>query len=210
MSGIIAGFYWGTDSLMLGFLYWGALVLIKDHQIDLLHMMVWVKDVFSKENLQWTWLFLESLPSLHLWLKHYESLVYCKICFFFICYVLFTHYCCRSRRIGSSLSASQVFFDLFDRIPTIDNTSNRGKILVREPMKFHLRIDLFRKNFVGKFILIKLNLLIQHDQQRVFLTNLNWLLNPVRFNWFSFTWNSACIFINMQVNVLLSLVCFLR
>ncbi|CAF0839930.1 unnamed protein product [Adineta ricciae] len=42
-----------------------------------------------------------------------------------------------SRRVGSSLSASQVFFDLFDRTPTIDNTPRIGKILKKFRGEIH-------------------------------------------------------------------------
>lgn len=38
----------------------------------------------------------------------------------------------RSTRIGSAVTAAQYFFDLFDRIPVIDNTSTEGQELVRE------------------------------------------------------------------------------
>ncbi|CAF1603594.1 unnamed protein product, partial [Adineta ricciae] len=35
-----------------------------------------------------------------------------------------------SRRIGASITAAEIFFDLFDRIPTIDNASTKGQQLV--------------------------------------------------------------------------------
>jgi hypothetical protein len=41
-------------------------------------------------------------------------------------------YIFRSQHMGSSLSAAQSFFNLFDRTPTIDNSSTEGQELVRE------------------------------------------------------------------------------
>lgn len=41
----------------------------------------------------------------------------------------------RSRQIGTSISAAQSFFQLFDRTPTIDNTSTKGRELVRDHLK---------------------------------------------------------------------------
>jgi hypothetical protein len=38
----------------------------------------------------------------------------------------------RSKQIGTSISAAQSFFDLFDRTPAMDNTSTKGQQLVRE------------------------------------------------------------------------------
>lgn len=38
---------------------------------------------------------------------------------------------CRTREIGTSLSAAASFFDLFDRSPTVDNDSREGQVLVR-------------------------------------------------------------------------------
>jgi hypothetical protein len=51
-----------------------------------------------------------------------------------ICSLLYAIYS-RPIRIGSSLSAAQSFFELFDRTPTIDNASTEGQELVRKIMR---------------------------------------------------------------------------
>ncbi|CAF2108011.1 unnamed protein product [Rotaria magnacalcarata] len=42
------------------------------------------------------------------------------------------HRCCVIRDMGASLSAAQNFFNLFDRVPSIDNSSTEGKTLVND------------------------------------------------------------------------------
>lgn len=46
--------------------------------------------------------------------------------------------------MGSSLSAAQVFFDLFDRTPIIDNGSTDGRKLVR----WHLISAMFFEHYL--------------------------------------------------------------
>lgn len=46
--------------------------------------------------------------------------------------------------MGASLSAAQTFFDLFDRVPTIDNGSTEGLVLVR---KLEVKYVLFVMHF---------------------------------------------------------------
>jgi hypothetical protein len=50
----------------------------------------------------------------------------------FICVLLTYISIHRTTTIGASLSAAQSFFELFDRIPTIDNATTKGRELVSE------------------------------------------------------------------------------
>ncbi|UJR18770.1 hypothetical protein I4U23_005676 [Adineta vaga] len=71
-----------------------------------------------------------------------------------------------AERIGASLSSAEVFFDLFDRIPAIDNTSNKGQ----EITDFQGEIQFEQVKFVyptrpGVLILDKLQLHIKPGQR---------------------------------------------
>ena len=92
-------------------------------------------------------------------------------------------YTFRSRRISTSICAAEVFFDLFDRKPLIDNASNTGHELVRSN---HFVLDIFtffyylyRSTFVVRSHLIMFTLCIQLGRQTSFFINFNWTSNLV-------------------------------
>ncbi|CAF1586809.1 unnamed protein product [Adineta ricciae] len=71
-----------------------------------------------------------------------------------------------SYRIGSSITAANIFFDLFDRTPSIDNTSTQGQELAR----FHGNIDYDKVKFAyptrsTSVILNKLQINIKSGQR---------------------------------------------
>ncbi|CAF4250757.1 unnamed protein product, partial [Adineta steineri] len=88
----IYGLYLMMESLTLGLLYWRALVLVENNELDMSNVvMISAFAMFALESL-----------------KVVQML---------------------AQRMGASLAAAHAFFDLFDRIPTIDNGSNKGQEL---------------------------------------------------------------------------------
>ncbi|CAF4069513.1 unnamed protein product, partial [Adineta steineri] len=88
----VFGLYWAMSSLTLGLLYWRALILVENNELDMSDVvMISAFGMFALEAL--------------------------KVVGFF------------ARRMGASLAAAHAFFDLFDRIPAIDNGSNKGQEL---------------------------------------------------------------------------------
>ncbi|CAF1031428.1 unnamed protein product [Adineta steineri] len=88
----IYGLNWMMELLTLGLLYWRALILLENNEIDMSDVvMISAFGMFALEVL-----------------KIVGTL---------------------ARRIGASFAAAHAFFDLFDRIPTIDNGSNKGREL---------------------------------------------------------------------------------
>ncbi|CAF3987832.1 unnamed protein product, partial [Adineta steineri] len=89
---ILYGLYWTMESLTLGLLYWRALILVENNELDMSNVVIISAfAIFALESL-----------------KVVEIL---------------------AQRMGASLAAAHAFFDLFDRIPTIDNGSNKGQEL---------------------------------------------------------------------------------
>ncbi|CAF3900579.1 unnamed protein product [Adineta steineri] len=86
------GLYWAMNSITLGLLYWRALVLVENNEIDMSDVVIISAfGMFALEALN-------------------------------VVEVL-------AERIGQSFAAAHAFFDLFDRIPLIDNGSNKGQEL---------------------------------------------------------------------------------
>ncbi|CAF1513772.1 unnamed protein product, partial [Adineta steineri] len=86
------GLYWAMNSIALGLLYWRALVLVENNEIDMSDVvMTSAFGMFALESLNVVGMLAE--------------------------------------RIGESFAAAHAFFDLFDRIPIIDNGSNKGQEL---------------------------------------------------------------------------------
>ncbi|CAF0776180.1 unnamed protein product [Adineta steineri] len=84
--------YWAMNPLTLGLLYWRALILVENNELDISDIvMVSAFGMFALESLRVVGML--------------------------------------GRRIGASFAAAHAFFDLFDRIPTIDNGSNKGQEL---------------------------------------------------------------------------------
>ncbi|CAF1448878.1 unnamed protein product [Adineta steineri] len=88
----VSALYWAMDSFALGLLYWRALVLVENNELDMNDVvMISAFGMFAIEALKVVGMLGE--------------------------------------RIGSSFAAAHAFFDLFDRIPTIDNGSTKGQEL---------------------------------------------------------------------------------
>ncbi|CAF0891101.1 unnamed protein product [Adineta steineri] len=82
--------YSALSPFTLGLLYWRALILVENNELDMNNIvMISAFVMFALQSLN----VVEILAN----------------------------------RIGASFAAAQAFFDLFDRIPTIDNESNKGK-----------------------------------------------------------------------------------
>ncbi|CAF1479045.1 unnamed protein product [Adineta steineri] len=89
---IMFGFFWTLIPLTLGLLYWRALILVENNELDMSNaVMISAFAIFALQSLN----VVGMLAS----------------------------------RISASLPAADAFFDLFDRIPTIDNGSNKRKEL---------------------------------------------------------------------------------
>ncbi|CAF2124172.1 unnamed protein product, partial [Rotaria magnacalcarata] len=92
LTSIPYGLFWALDSYTPAFLYWRALVLVEQHEINSSSIvMILAFAVFSMQAL-----------------KGVENLTY---------------------QLGASLATAKRFFELFDRIPAIDNTSTEGQEL---------------------------------------------------------------------------------
>ncbi|CAF1432493.1 unnamed protein product [Adineta steineri] len=88
----VFGLYWMMDSLILGLLYWRALVLVENNELDMNDIVIISAfGIFALGSIKVAGML--------------------------------------ARRIGASFAAAHAFFDLFDRIPTIDNGSNKGQKL---------------------------------------------------------------------------------
>ncbi|CAF0845843.1 unnamed protein product [Adineta steineri] len=88
----VFGLYWMMDSLILGLLYWRALVLVENNELDMNDIVI-----------------ISAFGMFALGSIKVAGML--------------------ARRIGASFAAAHAFFDLFDRIPTIDNGSNKGQKL---------------------------------------------------------------------------------
>ncbi|CAF1130485.1 unnamed protein product [Adineta steineri] len=89
---MVCGLYWSMSPLTLGLLYWRALILVENNELDMSDVvMISAFGMFALELLKVVGML--------------------------------------GKRIGASFAAAHAFFDLFDRIPTIDNESNKGQEL---------------------------------------------------------------------------------
>ncbi|CAF1495581.1 unnamed protein product, partial [Adineta steineri] len=92
LSTIVFALFWTMEPLTLGLLYWRALALVENNELDMSSVvMVSAFGMFALGTLKVIGML--------------------------------------ANRIGASFAAAHAFFDLFDRIPTIDNESNKGQEL---------------------------------------------------------------------------------
>ncbi|CAF1573079.1 unnamed protein product [Adineta steineri] len=110
MCATMFGLFWILNPLTLGLLYWRALILVEKNELDMSDVvMISAFGMFALESLK------------------VVGMLYAILLMFCSC---FCHFRFRGKRIGASFAAAHAFFDLFDRIPTIDNGSNKGQELI--------------------------------------------------------------------------------
>ncbi|CAF4096355.1 unnamed protein product [Adineta steineri] len=92
LCAVVFALYWTLSPLTLGLLYWRALILVENNEVDMSNIvMISAFAMFALQSLNVVGML--------------------------------------ANRIGASFAAAHAFFDLFDRIPTIDNESNKGQEL---------------------------------------------------------------------------------